>query len=85
MRVLLDTHTFLWFVLGDPRLAATAKAAIEAPVNEKLVSPASYGEIAIKIRLGKYRLSEPDEEFTRRGTVENGLVILPIEPKQTAV
>lgn len=85
MRVLLDTHTFLWFVLGDPRLAANAKAAIEETVNEKLVSPASYWEIAIKIRLGKYRLSEPYEEFTRRGTVENGFVTLPIEPKHTAV
>ena len=85
MRVLLDTHTFLWFVLGDPRLATTAKALIQEAVNEKLVSPASYWEIAIKIRLGKYKLSEPYEEFIRRGTAENGFMVLPIEPKHTAI
>jgi PIN domain nuclease of toxin-antitoxin system len=83
--MLLDTHTFLWFVLGDPRLTADAKAAIEEPGNEKLVSPASYWEIAIKISLGKYTLSQPYEEFMERGIAENGFVILPIEPKHTAV
>ena len=48
MRVLLDMHTFLWFVLGDPRLTPNAKASIEEPGNEKVVSPASYWEITIK-------------------------------------
>jgi PIN domain nuclease of toxin-antitoxin system len=85
MRMLLDTHTFLWFVLGDPRLTANATASIEEPGNEKLVSPASYWEIAIKISLGKYTLSKPYEEFMERGIVENGFVILPIELKHTAV
>jgi PIN domain nuclease of toxin-antitoxin system len=83
--MLLDTHTFLWFVLGDPRLTANATASIEEPGNEKLVSPASYWEIAIKISLGKYTLSKPYEEFMERGIVENGFVILPIELKHTAV
>jgi PIN domain nuclease of toxin-antitoxin system len=85
MRMLLDTHTFLWFVLGDTRLTANAKASIEEPDNEKLVSPASYWEIAIKISLGKYTLSQSYEEFMERGIVENGFVILPIELKHTAV
>ena len=44
MRVLLDTHTFLWFLLEDPQLSATA--------NDIEVSPAAYWEIAIKISLG---------------------------------
>lgn len=85
MRMLLDTHTFLWFVLGDPRLTANAKASIEELGNEKLVSPASYWEIAIKISLGKYTLSQPYEEFMERGIIENGFVVLPIELKHTAV
>jgi PIN domain nuclease of toxin-antitoxin system len=83
--MLLDTHTFLWFVLGDPRLTANAKASIEELGNEKLVSPASYWEIAIKISLGKYTLSQPYEEFMERGIIENGFVVLPIELKHTAV
>ena len=85
MRVLLDTHTFLWFVLGDPHLTTNAKALIEEPGNEKLVSPASYWEIAIKVSLGKYTLSHPYEEFMERGIAANGFIVLPIEPKHTAV
>jgi PIN domain nuclease of toxin-antitoxin system len=37
MRLLLDTHAFLWFVLGDPQLSATALAQILDPANIKLV------------------------------------------------
>jgi PIN domain nuclease of toxin-antitoxin system len=51
VRLLLDTHSFLWFVLDDPQLSNTAKAAIEDPANESELSPASYWEIAIKIAL----------------------------------
>jgi PIN domain nuclease of toxin-antitoxin system len=81
----MDTHAFLWFVLGDPLLSNEARRHIEDPGNEKLVSPASYWEIAIKIRLNKYTLSQPYEEFMQKGIVDNGFVILPIEPKHTAV
>jgi PIN domain nuclease of toxin-antitoxin system len=84
MRLLLDTHAFLWFVLGDPRLSATALAHILDPALAKLVSPASYWEIAIKISLGKYALGEPYEAFMQRGIFDNGFDILPIEPQHTA-
>ena len=49
MRVLLDTHTFLWFVLNDPKLPPRVKGMIEDPANDVLLSPASYWEIAIKV------------------------------------
>ena len=84
MRLLLDTHAFLWFVLGDPRLVRTALDDILDPAWEKLVSPASYWEIAIKISLGKYALNEPYEAFMQRNIFGNGFSILPIEPKHTA-
>ena len=83
MRVLLDTHAFLWFVLGDAQLSSMAKSHIFDPVNTKLVSPASYWEIAIKIRLGKYTLDEPYEAFMQRAIFGNGFSILAIEPKHT--
>jgi PIN domain nuclease of toxin-antitoxin system len=85
MRLLLDTHAFLWFVLGDPRLVQTALDRILDPAQTKLVSPASYWEIAIKISLGKYILNEPYEAFMQRGIFGNGFNILPIEPEYTAV
>jgi PIN domain nuclease of toxin-antitoxin system len=84
VRLLLDTHAFLWFVLADPRLVRTALDRILDPAWEKLVSPASYWEIAIKISLGKYALNEPYEAFMQRGIFGNGFHILPIEPKHTA-
>ena len=84
MRLLLDTHTLLWFVLGDASLSATARQLIEDADNSKFVSPASYWELAIKISIGKYALHEPYETFTDRAIRQNGFQILPIEPRHTA-
>ena len=42
MKLLLDTHAFLWFVRNDPKLCATARNAVAAPQNEVFLSPASY-------------------------------------------
>src|SRR5688572_1222873 len=79
MRLLLDTHALLWFVLGDPLLSSRARALIEDPANDKFVSPVSFWELAIKISTGKYLLHEPLEDFCRRGIDGNGFQILPIE------
>ena len=65
MRVLLDTHTLLWFLLDDPRLSLAARLVIENPTTEVEVSPASYWEIAIKIGKAKYILPEPYEVCIR--------------------
>jgi len=53
VRLLLDTHAFLWWLAGDPQLSATAKAALANPANEIFVSAVSAWEIATKFRLGK--------------------------------
>jgi PIN domain nuclease of toxin-antitoxin system len=84
VRILLDTHAFLWFALGDPQITTRARMLIEDAGNEKLVSPASYWEIAIKISVNKYTLAEPYEAFMDRGINQNGFIILPIEPRHTA-
>ncbi len=84
MRLLLDTHSLLWFYLGDPQLSGTAQAAIVDPSNVKLVSPATYWEIAIKISTGKYSLRVPYEEFVQEAIHDNGFVVLPIEPQHAA-
>jgi len=54
------------------------------PANDKLVSPASYWELAIKISVGKYALSKPYEDFMREAIDKNGFGYLHIEPKHTA-
>ncbi len=53
MRILLDTHAFLWWVAGSQRLSGTAQAAIADRENDILISAASCWEIATKHRLGK--------------------------------
>jgi PIN domain nuclease of toxin-antitoxin system len=85
MNVMLDTHAFLWFVLDDPQLSASAKTLIEDPANDVFISPASYWEIAIKVRLGKLDLHAPYDDFMYRGIVGNDFAILPIELKHTSV
>ncbi len=85
MRILLDTHAFLWFILDDPKLSRVAKQRIVDPDAAVLVSPASYWEIAIKISLGKYALPEPYALFMERELARNDFAILPIEPKHTAL
>lgn len=54
MRLLLDTHAFLWYVLDDGNLGGGARQAINDSANDVFVSPASYWEIAIKISIRKY-------------------------------
>ena len=84
MRLLLDTHSWLWFVLGDMSLSPTARALIEDPTNMKLVSPASYWEVAVKICIGKYVLPSPYEDFVRHAIGGQGFSVLPILPAHTA-
>ncbi|WP_176049519.1 type II toxin-antitoxin system VapC family toxin [Burkholderia sp. BCC1644] len=52
MRLLLDTHIFLWIVTNDPKLSARARRLISA-ADERFVSSASIWEAAIKAGLGK--------------------------------
>jgi PIN domain nuclease of toxin-antitoxin system len=54
VRLLLDTHAFLWWVFADPKLSRRARTAIDDDVeNNVVVSAASAWEIATKYRIGK--------------------------------
>ena len=57
-RLLLDTHTFLWWVSEVDRLTAGARAAIADPRNEVFISAVTGWEIAVK--KGKGKLTAPD-------------------------
>lgn len=77
--ILLDTHTFLWFILDDPQLSSKADDLISDPLNGIYISPVTYWEIAIKISIGKYSLPEPYEIFMKEVSINN-FKILAIEP-----
>ena len=53
MRLLLDTHTLIWWMTGDSQLSKSAHSHIEQKSNVPIVSAASAWEIATKVRLGK--------------------------------
>jgi len=53
VRLLLDTHALIWWLLGDPALSGPAREAIGDAANEVFVSAATFWEIATKYRLGK--------------------------------
>ena len=78
MRLLLDTHTFLWFIDDNQRLSSNAKSLLESD-NELLLSTASLWEIAIKLSIGKLSLPQPFEPFVRQQLSINAIGILQIE------
>lgn len=76
MRLLLDSHAFLWFCNGDAALSVAARSEIEKMENEKFVSGASAWEIAIKLSLGKLKLQGPYESLFPGAIISNGFAIL---------
>ena len=59
MRLLLDTHAFLWWRGDDPRLGEVEREAIRDGQNDVFLSSASIWEIAIKHSLGRLQIPEP--------------------------
>ena len=60
MRLLLDTHAYLWWLSGSARLGKRARAAIADPETPVFVSAASIWEAAVKSRLGRLELDGAD-------------------------
>jgi len=63
MRILLDTHAFLWWNMEDPQLSSHARKIIANGENEIFLSAASVWEIAIKAARGKLVLPEPPAQY----------------------
>lgn len=78
MRLLLDTHAFLWWVSDSPELSRRARSAIARAGNECLVSLASCWEMAIKASLGRLTLEVGLERFLPEQMAVNGFRELPI-------
>lgn len=78
MRLLLDTHTFLWVVTDDPALSKPARERILTAENEVWLSAASAWEIAIKFGLGKLPLPEEPDRYLPRVREASGIELLPI-------
>lgn len=84
MNILLDTHTFLWFVDDNPRLSQPARVLIESNESQPFLSTASLWEIAIKISLGKLALNQEYETFIPHHLALNGIGLLNISLEHTS-
>jgi len=78
MTIIVDTHTFLWFMAGDPRLSRRARRAIESAGTGWCLSAASIWEMAIKSSIGRLTLPAPAERYFAE-KIRRGLRVLSIE------
>jgi PIN domain nuclease of toxin-antitoxin system len=83
MEFLLDTHAFLWYLLGDSNLGSKAKEAIDTQTG-LYFSIASLWEISIKINVGKLQLNRPFEDLPKELQYINAQ-ILPITFEDTEI
>jgi PIN domain nuclease of toxin-antitoxin system len=78
MRLLIDSHAFIWAVDDVPRLTQAAAFAMQDPANELFLSAASIWEMAIKVSVRKMTLSLPYRQWMDKAISDLGLSILPI-------
>lgn len=79
MKVLLDTHIFLWAISDYARLSSRAGEVIRDSDNEVLVSIASAWEIAIKVGIGKFVMPIPLAPYLQRQLVKHRIGVLSIQ------
>ena len=79
MKLLLDTHVFLWYISADPKLPSAFRSAIENPQNETYLSVVSVWEAVIKYALGKLPLLVPPAEYLPQQRAAHLIASLPLE------
>ena len=79
MKLLLDTHAFLFWVYAPEQLGEQARLLISDRRNEVFFSVASSWEIAIKVGLGKLKLDGALDEVIPQELLRNGFTLLPID------
>ena len=79
MKVVLDTHAFLWWISDDDRLPPSARSIIGNRENELFLSAATGWEIAIKAKLGRIHLPGKIDSFIAEQLDLNDIYSLPIQ------
>ncbi len=78
MDLLLDTHTFLWFIFGNAQMSEKAEALVQSPTNRKFLSLATPWEVGIKVSTGKLTVSQPVDQFFAEEMYTHLVQMLPI-------
>ena len=79
MKLLLDTHAFLWYISNDPKLPRYAYNAIRDKSNEVYFSVVSAWEALVKFQIGKLALPEPADEFIETSRISHRIANLGLE------
>lgn len=79
MRLLLDTHTFIWWANSPDKLSKQVLNLCQDNNNDLILSVASVWEMQIKIQIGKLKLSSSLLSLVASQQQTNNLQILPIE------
>ncbi|BBC24225.1 type II toxin-antitoxin system VapC family toxin [Pseudanabaena sp. ABRG5-3] len=79
MRLLLDTHIFLWFLNGDPQLSSQFRDYIQDPNNNVYLSVVSVWEATIKYQLGKLPFPESPATYLPRQRIRHQIDSLQID------
>jgi len=78
MKLLLDTHTFIWWDSEPAKLSPQVLALCQDRTNSLLLSVASVWEMQIKLQLGKLKLDLPLAEIIESQQQRNNIEILPV-------
>ena len=79
MRILLDTHCWLWLQATPERIPGDVLEALASPENDLFLSAASAWEIAIKYGLGRLPLPHPPHQYVQSRMATSGAAPLPVE------
>lgn len=85
MRLLLDTHVFLWWITDSKKLSQKARRLLAAADNQCFLSIVSCWELALKLSRGKLRLTLPVERLVSQELAANGFELLGLGLRDVAV
>ena len=80
MKLLLDTHTFIWWTISVARLSSQALSVLQDRQNVLFLSLASLWEMQLKIQLGKLHFNLPLSQIVEEQQRINGMRLLSIAP-----
>lgn len=84
MKLLLDTHIFLWFISGDNRLSVSFRDAVRNRDNDVYLRVVSIWEAIIKYQLGKLPLPESPEIYLSSQRTRHSIFSLPVDEESVA-